>query len=113
MGKRGFILSTEDKEKAIAAGLSLQTVYARIKRGWDVEKAITVAPMATPLTELERTATGELLPKDSLPVGRPRTIYLNLIYDEYLDKEIEQSGLGQSRFIAKIIEDYLKKKYKL
>ncbi len=107
MGKRGIILSEEDKQRALANNLSLQTVYARINRGWDTEKAVTTAPKPTALTKLKRSSSGELIGKYGEPIGKDRTFRMLASQDKTLDELIKNSGLSQSEFIAKIITEYV------
>ncbi len=109
MGKRGIILSEEDKQRAIANNLSLQTVYARISRGWDALKATTTPPKAIALTKLDRLPTGELIPKNKERLGQIRGFQLLEKYDPLLDKLIEDSGLNQSEFVAKVLTEYIEK----
>jgi hypothetical protein len=105
MGRKATILSDEKKAIALGNGLSLQTVYARLNRGWDVDKAISTKPMATPFTELERSPTGEI--KSDNPKGILRTFSIHKQLDDKLDQLIEASGMNQSSFIGKIVEDYI------
>lgn len=108
--KRGTILPDDLKEKAIANGLALTTVYARLKRGWDKLEAVTIPPTQTSTQDLERDQ-GWLVSSD-----RPRgSIFSFAIYKDVEDdfyNALSQSGLTKSEFIANAMEQYLQKIWK-
>ena len=107
----GVILDEEHKQKAIANNLSLQTVYARLKRGWDVERAVTEKPKQTTVHDLPRSETGELLPHE-LPKGKQRSIRLYKHMDDDIDEAIASSGMTQSDFVSMAVEQFYKKLWK-
>jgi hypothetical protein len=115
MGKVGYKLPEEYKQKAIANGISLQTVYARIDRGWDIERAVTEDPRKnrTPIAAAidSRDSEGNLK-----SVGRAKgklisfTPYRDM--EDKLQKAIKESGQSRSVFLANAIEEYLEKLWK-
>ena len=112
MGKVGYKLPKAYKEKAIENGISLQTVYCRLERGWDLERAVTEDPRKnrTPIAAAidSRDEEGNLK-----SVGRPKgklisfTPYRDM--EDRLKKAIEESGESRSVFLADAIEQYLDK----
>ena len=109
MGKVAKKLPEEYKEKAIANGISLQTVYQRLQRGWELEKAVTTVSHRK---NLYRSEDGTIISGD-----RPKTTktYAFCAYQdnqELLEKAIEQSGKSQSVFFADIIDSWLKRNKK-
>jgi hypothetical protein len=112
MGRKGIKLSKEEKAIAVANGIAIQTAYARLARGWDVKRAINTKPQSTVLTQLERSETGELKASKN-PKGNLRTFAINKHLDQTLDQLITESGMNQSNFIAKIVEDYIHEQSKV
>lgn len=112
MGKVGYKLPKKYKEKAIENGISLQTVYCRLERGWDLDRAVSEDPRKnrTPIAAAidSRDEEGNLK-----SVGRPKgkiisfTPYRDM--EDRLKKAIEESGQSRSVFIADAIEEYLDK----
>ena len=112
MGKVAKLLPEEYKQRAITNGISLQTVYQRIQRGWDLEEAVTKKPKSSYITNVDRSETGELK-----STGRPKNdkVYAFTTYEdnqELLEKAIAQSGKPQSVFFADIIDSWLKRNKK-
>ncbi|MEG3440162.1 hypothetical protein V0288_23735 [Pannus brasiliensis CCIBt3594] len=105
MGKVGKILSTLEKETAIANGVPLTTVYKRLGRGWDVADAITRPSRSLP-PGIERDDVGEFAPAPVVR-GRGRSTRLPIELDPQLDAAIEASGKSQSDFIADILVEWL------
>ncbi|MDY6901034.1 MAG: hypothetical protein SWZ49_23575 [Cyanobacteriota bacterium] len=93
-----------DEQKAIAEenGIPLVTVYKRLDRDWDVEKAIT-KPTRKP---------GNVKRKDGLFVdaGRAKARFFSLPveWDEKLTQAIAESELSESEWIEQTIIDKLK-----
>jgi hypothetical protein len=112
MGKVGKKLPEEYKLKAIENGISIQTVYGRLQRGWDLEKAVTKKSTKIPLLTRKnsRTETGEYK-ASKRPKGRNIgvTIYKDL--EPLLNQAIEESGKTKSEFIGDIVEEYLLKSW--
>lgn len=110
MGKVGKILSKEEAAIAVSNGLPLPTVYKRLQRGWEVERAITTPPKEVPGRPLNRE-NGEFSSSDE-PKGKQRSIRLSAEWDEIADKAIADSGLTQSEWIGMAVVEYLKKQQK-
>lgn len=110
MPKVGKILTKEQTEVAEKNGLSLVTVYARIKRGWGVERAITEPSKSMPhLKEMHRNEGGELISDSGAPKGKIRSFRLPEELDEMADRAIAESGKTQSDWAADIVAQYLLK----
>lgn len=99
-------ITQEQLAIAHSHGLATNTVYARLSRGWDLEKAITEPPKSSP-PPLERNEEGSLI--SDAPKGKQRSIRLPAEWDEVADKAIAESGLSQSEWVANAIVNYLKK----
>lgn len=105
-----MILPEEYKERAIVNGISLQTVYARLKRDWSLERACNERPLpeSTPASVRLglREETGMLE-----STGRPRGNVISFTpYTEterLLNEAIKESGKSRSVFIADAIEAYV------
>ncbi len=107
MGKVGYILPEDKKKEAIANGLALQTVYSRLKRGWEVDRAVSEKPRDTIAHHLERSPTGELLPQDKK--GKQRAFRLPSLMDGEVDQAIASSGLSPTKWYTLAIKEYLVK----
>ena len=113
MGKTAIKLPDEYKERAIANGLSIQTVYARIKRGWDLEKAVTEPPKKTAPHVLQSARLEGMIQSGSRPkshLSRAFNFYQDS--EELLDRAIASSGMIKSDFYCHAIEQYLLKLWK-
>ena len=97
-----------DEQLAIAEknGIPKVTVYKRLERGWDVEKAIT-KPTRKP---------GNIKRKDGLFVdagrGESRFFSLPVEWDEKLRIAIAEEGVSEKEWIEQTIIDKLKPKKK-
>ena len=97
-----------EAQKAIAEhnNIPVVTVYKRLDRGWDVEKAIT-KPTRKP-RNIKR--------KDGLFVnagrGKSRHFSVAVEWERDLDQAIADSGISESEWIEKIIIDRLKSESK-
>ena len=112
MSAYGVKLPEEYKQKAIANNLSLQTVYGRINRGWDLEKAVTTPPkLKTAAYYNQRDSEGNIK-SGKRPKGKNRTFTAYADMDQLLDDAIADSGLSSSDFLAIAVEDYLTKLWK-
>ncbi|BAQ61627.1 hypothetical protein GM3708_2033 [Geminocystis sp. NIES-3708] len=105
--KRGNVLPNEYKEKALSNGLALTTVYARLKRGWNIDEAVSIQPT-------EKTSTHELKrDKGWLVANRAKgssitfAIYQDL--EDLFNKALQESGVTKSQFVADAVEQYLLK----
>jgi hypothetical protein len=103
MGKVAKLLPEKYKQKAIENNIPIQTVYYRLNKNWDIEKAVTQKPKQT--IKRHRDKEGQIISE------RPKShLYSFTFYDdkqELLDKAIEESGKTKSQFIADILEEYL------
>jgi hypothetical protein len=110
MAKAPYVLPNEYKEKAIANGINLATVYKRVQRGWDFERAVTEKPQHQhhPHMFTYPRKEGMLQPSDR-PKGKKRAFTYYKDDDEQLDKAIAESGLTGSEFICNAVEEYLEK----
>lgn len=79
------------------------TVYKRLQRGWDLERAITTPPKSEPRQE---RSDGRFSGDEK---GKPRSIRLPKEWDEELDQAIAESGMSQSDWIAEVIVNKLKR----
>jgi hypothetical protein len=106
MGKVAKKLPEEYRQKAIENDLSLTTVYARIKRGWDLDEAVTKPASKIYATNNERIE-GEIQKSD-----RPRSDLFSVrIYQDNEDlfqEAIKKSGKSKSQFVADAVDYYLK-----
>jgi hypothetical protein len=107
--KSSKIFPDQYKERAIANGISIQTVYARLQRGWDLEKAVTEKPGTNTYAHKAHREDGWITASE-----RPRlkqcfstSIYQDL--EPTFNKALEESGLSRSEFIANAVEQYLLK----
>ncbi|NES70868.1 MAG: hypothetical protein F6K24_39490 [Okeania sp. SIO2D1] len=105
MGRVGKKLSLEDKAIAAENSIPLATVYARLKRGWDKQTALTKTPSKSPASNLERE---EGLFTTSEPKGKNRSFLLPQKYDQELDKLISESGKTASDWVAQVVIDRIK-----
>jgi hypothetical protein len=102
MGKVGKILSAEQKQTALNNGLKLVTVYDRLNRGWDIERAIVEPPKRKYVPK--RELTGEIKSEGK---GKIRSFRVPIELDEEVDRLIEESGLSASEWAGKAIAEYL------
>lgn len=97
-----------DEQKAIAENneIPLVTVYKRLERGWDIEKAIT-KPTRKP---------GNIKREDGLFVdagrGKRRHFSISIKWEDDLEKAIADSEMSESEWIEQVIIDKLKAKKK-
>jgi hypothetical protein len=106
----GIVLDEKHKQIALKNNISLQTVYARIKRGWNVDRAVSEVPQKTNVHVLPRSNRGPVLAGEH-PKGKHRSIRLYKYMDNEIDQIIEEMGLNQSDFIAMAVEQYYKNIY--
>ena len=103
-----YHISEEDKAIAGSNGIALSTVYARLRQGWDKERAITEPPKKLKLSQMKRNEWGEI--QSDRKRGKARTIYMPEELDAKLDRAIANSGKSQSVYIADLVEAFLQKK---
>lgn len=106
MPRESKLLTDEQKTIAEENEIPLVTVYKRLDRGWDVEKAIT-KPTRKP-KNVKR--------EDGLFVdagrGERRYFSLPVKWEDDFRKAIAQSELSESEWIEQVIIDKLKSKKK-
>ena len=108
MGKTAILLPDKYKEKALENGISIQTVYQRIKRGWDLDRAVTQKPKTPP--HLSKGRDEGMIKAGDRPKGSKT--YGFVYYkdrEEKLDQAIAESGLSISDFMSNIVDEYLDK----
>ncbi len=104
MGARGKVLPPDKKEIALKNGLSLQTVYRRIRDGWDLEEAITKPPLG--VTNLERGASGTFTSAN--PKGKARGVRLPIELDKEFEQILEEEGMSVGELLTVMVEDWIK-----
>jgi hypothetical protein len=104
-------LTEDDKAIAKQNGLSMSTVYARLRSGWDKETAINQKPGSNPFANLDRDPNGELVSRD--PKGKTRSFQLPARLDADLDAAIASSGISTSDWIAQAAIAKLEQKSKI
>jgi len=99
-----------ESDKAIARqnNIARSTVYARLRSGWEKQRAITEKPQKVPFTGLSRDENGEYFAEK--PKGKPRAFTLPRELDTALDSAIEASGKSQSDFVSDLVVELLQKK---
>lgn len=104
MPRTSKLLTEEQKAIAEENGIPLVTVYKRLDRDWDVEKAITKPTRKT----------GNRKRKDGLFVdtGRAKARFFSLPqeWDDKLTKAIADSDLSEAEWVERVIIDKLKAK---
>ncbi len=110
MGKTGKLLPEEYKQKAIDNDLNLQTVYRRLERGWDIERAVTEKAKNTTYN-YKRTEDG------SITTDRPKSektrAFINYADNEELyQKALDFTGKTSSQFVADLVDQWLKRNKK-
>jgi hypothetical protein len=111
INKKGKKLPPEYQEKAIANGLSLSTVYDRLNRGWDLDKAVNTPPTRKTYASSSERIDGSIKATDR-PRGRTITFSTYKDIEPLLNDAIKESGKSKSQFIADAVEQYLLKLWK-
>lgn len=92
-------------------GILPNTLYARLNRGWDIEKAITTPPRKQPhLSKMKRNEEGEIVTDHEK--GKARGVRFPKEKDDLIDEAIANSGMTQSDFIAVATLEYINTKKK-
>jgi hypothetical protein len=94
-------LTNDDKAIAEQNGIAISTVYARLRSGWDKQRAITEKPQKVPFSGMERDENGEIIGEN--PKGKPRAFALPRDLDSLLDSAIADSGKSQSEFVSDLL----------
>ena len=89
-------------------GLSPSTVYDRINRGWDIEKAVTTLPTRKTYANTQNREEGVMIPS-SRPRSKSITFSPYKDYENLLNDAIAESEKSRSEFIADALEHYLYK----
>ena len=100
-----YNFTEEDKAIAKANGLSISTVYARLRSGWDKQKAITEQPAKNTFSNLPRDPNGELFSLD--PKGKTRSYQLPIRIEPEFESAIASSGISASDWIAQAVSEKL------
>ena len=104
--KVGKKLPPEYHDKAIENNIPLSTVYNRLNRGWDLEKAVTTLPTRKTYANTQNREEGVMVPS-----SRPRSKSISFSpykdYEDLLNDAIAKSGKSRSEFIADALEHYL------
>jgi hypothetical protein len=108
MSRVGSKVTAENKAIAEANGIPTATVYARLKLGWDVERAVSEKPV--PAYIPSRGKDGENV---GGVLGKIRSIRFPKEYDEAIDQAIVDSGINQSAWLSERLLKILKKELKL
>ena len=116
MGKKAKKLPEDKKQIALANGISIQTVYARIKRGWSIDRAITeqVKSDNTPISAVigSRQEGGRLKPFAQKAKGKVISFTPYRDDEEELAQLITESGESRSVFLAEVIHQWLQARRK-
>ncbi len=90
-------------------GIAPNTVYARLQRGWDLERAISEPPKKLrQLEKLSRNEEGSLV--TAKPKGRIRSLRLDRDLDEKVDEAIASSGLTMADWFSDFVREHLNSK---
>lgn len=103
MPRQSKLLTSEQLAIAESNEIPKVTVYKRLDRGWDVEKAIT-----KPTRKPKNVKREDGLFVDS-GRGKRRYFSLPVKWEDDLKKAIADSGLSESEWIEQVIIDRLKK----
>ena len=107
MGKVGKLVSPEELAIAEKNGIPKVTVYKRLDRGWDVQKAITKSPRKT--GNKQRDEEGQFT---GVGKGQVRSFTLPVEWDEKLTVAIADSGKSQTEWLEETIINKLKRQKK-
>jgi hypothetical protein len=112
MPRVSFKYGLTDEDRAIAKenGIAISTVYARLRTGWEKQRAIMEKPRAVPFAGMERDENGEVI--GERPKGKTRAFALPRDMDDQLDRAIAESGKTQSEFVSDLVLQYLSSKKK-
>jgi hypothetical protein len=110
MGKTAVLLPEKYKKIALANNISIQTVYGRLRRGWDVEKAVKVPPDKSKGKSADvPRKEGAIMPSDRPRCSKPISFYFYQDLEKILESAVKSSGLSRSEFISQVVEEYLLK----
>ena len=110
MGKSAKLLPPEYKQRAIDNDISLITVYKRLERGWDLERAVT--EKSKKIYDSKTNKRGEFESGDR-PKSTKTHAFTNYEDNEELyQKALSYTGKNSSQFIADLVDSWLKKNKK-
>ncbi|WP_146131502.1 hypothetical protein [Merismopedia glauca] len=104
MGRVAKLVPPEKLALAKKNGISVTTVYKRLQRGWDIDKAISEQPREN---KRQRDRNDEGL-FTGVGKGKTRTFKIPKQWDEKLDLAIADSDLTLSEWVAEVIVNKLK-----
>jgi hypothetical protein len=104
----GIVLPDKYKELAIANRISLKTVYHRIKRGWEIEKAVTTPPSNRGESSRKNGRVHGSIRAGDRPKGSPITFTMYQDSQDLFNEAVNKSGLSRSGFVANVVEQYLR-----
>lgn len=107
MPRVSYKVSEEDKAIAAGNGIPLSTLYARIRSGWEIERAISTPSGKNRSSKVDRDENGEVIAQN---LGKQRIFRLPDFLDEKMDQLIEKSGLSGSEYVRDVIVRHLKRK---
>ena len=107
MAKFGSVLPDDKKEIAIANGIPLTTVYRRLKRDWDMERAITQPPRKSHIHKLQRRKEGAFK-SDRLKSKEMHAFFNYAENEKAFMNMVNESGKNVSNFIADLIDKEVK-----
>ena len=107
MAKFGSVLPDDKKQIAIANGIPLTTVYRRLKRDWDMERAITQKPKKTHIHKLQRREEGAFK-SDRLKSQQMHAFFNYAENENAFLQMVDKSGKNVSNYIADLIDKEVK-----
>lgn len=105
MPKVGKKVPPDKMAIADANGIPRSTLYTRLSKGWNIDRAISEPPRKKAVN-LERNEEGVFV---SAGKGKARHFSLPEELDEKLDKAIAKSGLAPSQWIEETVINRLKR----
>jgi hypothetical protein len=107
--KTSKVFPDDYKEKAIANNISVNTVYSRLERGWDLDKAVTTPPIRKTYIHEAKREDGWVVKSDRPRLKKSMSVSLYQDLEPLFNEALADSGLSCSEFIANAIEQYLLK----
>lgn len=110
--KTSKVIPEEYREIAIANNISLQTVYSRLDRQWDLDKAVSTPPLRKTYIHEAKREDGWVVPRDRPRMKKAMGVYFYQDLEPLFLEALQDSGLSCSEFIAQALEGYLLKLWK-